>query len=341
MRPQLIAILGWGIAPLSFGIMTIACAAQSLTTLQPVQATGLNDVRRPQTQSPEEKMSAGTEAGPEDIARIPMVAGDLLAIQVFDAPDLSGPYTVDSGGDLTLPLIGEVHVQGLTLGQCETKIASALKSGGYILKPSVSITIQQFVPTYVTVLGEVQSPGRYLLLASHSLQQVLAMAGGPTLLASGNVEIRRKEQGNEQKFEVKLKVGAPEGAAGDTQVLPGDAITLQRAGVVYVLGGVFRPGGYVMQEDGHLNLVQAIALASGTTLQASIHSMRVLRRNEDGSLEEIDVDYKRMMAGDIPPLNLRPQDVVYVPISKAKTALSGGATSVLGAASAAAIYTVR
>ncbi len=333
------AILATGIVALSSGTMPAVSRAQmSPGNIQPVQASGLDDVRHAQTQLPESRLPPGTEAAPEDIARIPMVAGDLLGIQVFDAPDLSGPYTVDAAGNLTLPLVGKIHVAGLTLAESQAEIVEALKSGGYILKPSVSITVQQYVPTYVTVLGEVQSPGRFLLLASHPLQQVLAMAGGPTLLATGVVEIKRKTEGTEEKIDLKINPGSTADAARETEILPGDEISLPRAGVVYVLGGVFRPGGYVMQEDGHLNLPQAIALASGTTMQASIHSMRVLRRGTDGSLEEIDVDYRRMMAGEVPPLPLQPQDVVYVPISKAKAALSGGATSILGAASSAAIY---
>ncbi len=337
MKRLMALILTGGMATLLPGIVSSVVQAQTVPYAPPQGMSGTQEVQRPQSNT---GLQVGTQAAPEDISRVPMVAGDLLNIQVFNAPALSGVFTVDSSGDLGLPLVGKIHVQGLNLSESQTKIADAL-SHGFILHPSVSITVQQYVPTYVTILGEVQSPGRYPLLAPHPLQQVVAMAGGPTILSSGTAEISRKTQGAEQKFDVELKhnIGAARGA-DEPQVQPGDEITVLRAGVVYVLGAVFRPGGYVMQEKGSLNVVQAIALASGTTMQASIHSMRVIRRNSDGSLTEIDMDYRRMMAGKLPPFTLHPQDIVYVPVSKTKAVLTGGASGVFAAATSAAIYTV-
>ena len=309
--------------------------AQTMPSIPPQQSSGTQELRRPQIQLP--TAQGAIQAAPEDISRVPMVPGDVLSVQVFDAPDLSGMFTVDSSGELTLPLVGKIPVNGLTLSETQAKIVAAL-SDRYILHPSVSITVQQYVPTYVTIMGEVQSPGRYPLLASHSLQQVLAMAGGPTLLAAGVVDLKRQTQNSEQRIEAQIRRTSSGTTVDNTEVQPGDEIDVPRAGVVYVLGAVNRPGGYVMQEMGALNVVQAIALAAGTTMQASIHSMRVVRRGEGGSLMEIDVDYRRMVAGRVPAITLRPQDIVYVPVSKAKAILTGG-SGVIAAASSAAIYT--
>lgn len=335
MKRLVALILAGGMAGLLPPVTPAVAQAQTAPSAFPQGMSGTEDLRRPQSNTGPQM---GIQAAPEDISRVPMVPGDLLNVQVFNAPTVSGVYTVDSSGDLTLPLVDKVHVQGLTLSESQSKIAEAL-SHGFILHPSVSITVQQYVPTYVTVLGEVQSPGRYALLAPHSLEQVVAMAGGPTVLSSGTAEVRRKEHGAEQRFDVQLKHNVSTAAAADeSEVQPGDEITVQRAGVVYVLGAVFRPGGYVMQEKGSLNVVQAIALASGTTMQASIHSMRVIRRNPDGSLTEINMDYRHMMDGRLPPFTLRPQDIVYVPVSKTKAVLTGGASGVFAAATSATIY---
>jgi polysaccharide biosynthesis/export protein len=307
-------------------------AQQSVQAAMAQQGGGVADLHRNQTAVPQ----AGMQAAPEDISRVPMVAGDVLSVQVFEAPDLSGLYSVDSAGDLTLPLVGKIHVDGLTLSETQSKIADALKAG-FILQPSVAITFQQYVPTFVTVMGEVETPGRYALLAPHSLPQVLSMAGGQTSLSSGSLEIKRKGPDGDQKIDIKIQRGSGAAATGDVQILPGDEVTVKRAGVVYVLGGVFRPGGYVMQEGGHLDVIQAIALASGTTFQAAVGSMRVMRHQPDGSVVEIDLNYKKIMAGKEQAIALMPQDVVYVPISKAKAILTGGAASVLGATTSAAI----
>jgi polysaccharide export outer membrane protein len=302
----------------------------------PATLGGTTDIRRPQA-----PQQAQFQAAPEDLSKVPLRAGDVLSVQVYNAPDLSGLFTVDEGGSLTLPLIGRVDVNGQNLTQAQTKIADALRSKGYILDPSVSITVQQYVPSYVTVVGEVQSPGRYQMLSSHSLSEVLAMSGGPTLLASGTVEIKRAKTGETATIVKDIQHPQPESSSAasskeDNDVSPGDEITVKRAGVVYVLGGVFRPGGYVMQESGGLNVVQAIALASGTTMQASVGSMRVIRRTPD-SIQEYALDYKRMVSGQEPMFVLHPQDVVYVPISKTKAILSGGGAQMLSAATAAAI----
>jgi len=336
MKRLVALILAGGMASLLPAIAPAVAQAQTTPSSLPQGTSGTEDLRRPQSNAGPQM---GIQAAPEDISRVPMAPGDLLNVQVFNAPSVSGVYTVDSSGDLTLPLVDKVHVQGFTLSQSQSKIAEAL-SHGFILHPSVSITVQQYVPTYVTILGEVESPGRYPLLAPHSLEQVVAMAGGPTVLSSGTAEIRRKGHGAEQRFDIQLKrtVSAAADSTDESEVHPGDEITVQRSGVVYVLGAVFRPGGYVMQETGSLNVVQAIALASGTTMQASIHSMRVIRRNPDGSLTEINMDYRHMMDGKLPPFTLRPQDIVYVPVSKTKAVLTGGASGVFAAATSATIY---
>jgi polysaccharide biosynthesis/export protein len=118
-------------------------------------------------------------------------------------------------------------------------------------------------------------------------------------------------------------------------VLPGDIVTVRRAGIVYVLGSVNRPGGYVMQEDGELNLLQAISLAYGTNIQAAVGSMRLVRKLPDGQVQEMDVRYRDVVKGKIPPPKLQAEDVVYVPVSKMKTVLSAGLTS---SAASAMIY---
>jgi polysaccharide export outer membrane protein len=310
--------------------------AQMMPGALPQQTGGSFPVRFAQTPS----QPSAVQAAPEDISRIPLSVGYVLNVQVFNAPSISGLYTVDSKGVLTLPLVGTVKVDRLTLSEAQVKVVEALSSGGFILHPSVSITVQQYTPTYVTVVGEVQSPGRLQLLACHPLTQILAMSGGETLLASGDIEIAKSGGDTLQKIERRI----PRGTAvvqGDADVCPGDEVTAKRAGVVYVLGAVTRPGGYVMQEDGDLNVVQALSLAMGTTMQASVESTRVVRRNDDGSIVELRVDYKRMVSGALPALSLRPQDIVYVPVSKAKAIFAGGAAQVLGSTSSAAIYAIR
>lgn len=281
--------------------------------------------------------AAALQIVPEDFSSVPLAPGYLLSMQVYGVQDLSGLFRIDPAGDLVLPLVNTIHVAGLTVTDAQNKIAQALRDGDFIKNPNVTLTVQQYVTTTVTLLGEVQSPGKYPLLQPHTVQDVLALAGGPTQLAAGSMEVKRMVDGHEKRFDVPLRRDVST-APDDLMIQPGDVVTVRRAGVVYVLGGVLRPGGYVMQENGRLDVTQAIALASGTTLQASIRGIRVLRRSPDGSLLEYPIDYRGMVAGKVASLQLQPQDVLYVPLSKVKTALTEGATGIIGASSSALIY---
>ena len=117
---------------------------------------------------------------------------------------------------------------------------------------------------------------------------------------------------------------------------PGETVTVKRAGIVYVLGGVTRPGGYLMQEDGDLNVTQALALAYGTTMPAAVGSMRLIRKKDDGQVEEIPIPYRAIVKGKVAPLQLQAEDVIYVPISKIKATLD--ASLVNSGVAAAVIY---
>lgn len=341
MKNRTNGVLVAGASTLLLGAITSVAGAQMMAPGGGAaqQGGGLQDLRHPQSQI---SSAAGTVGiMPEDLGRMPLTVGDVLEIQVYET-NITGIYALDSEGNLALPLIGKMHVDGLTISETQAKIADALKAGRFVLQPSVTVTLQSYVPTYVTVVGEVQTPGRFPLLAPHPVQDVLAMAGGPTLAAADKIEIKRNDHGAEQTLELAIQHNSgaavvDAASAGKDEILPGDQVTVKRAGLIYVLGGVYRPGGYVMQEGGQLNLVQAIALASGTIMQASTKTVKVLRKNPDGSMVESDAEYKRMVNGKMFPMVLQAGDIVYVPISKAKAALMGGAPSVLGSTAAASI----
>jgi len=122
-----------------------------------------------------------------------------------------------------------------------------------------------------------------------------------------------------------------------TMVEPGDSVQVKRAGIVYVLGAVNRPGGYVMQEAGKLNVLEAVALADGTTLTASTGTIYLLRHNRDGSMVYISVPFKNIAHGKSADLQLQATDVLYVPSSTLKTVLFDS-QAILSAATSASIY---
>ncbi len=125
----------------------------------------------------------------------------------------------------------------------------------------------------------------------------------------------------------------------DVLVYPGDSIQVRRAGVVYILGAVTRPGGYVMQENGSLNLLQALSLANGTLFTASLRTFYILRRNPNGSEANIEVPYKDIVAGRATDVQLRASDILYVPTSGPKSFLQN-TQGLMAATASSTIYGV-
>jgi polysaccharide biosynthesis/export protein len=281
--------------------------------------------------------SGGVTAVPEDFSKLKIQPGFQLDAEVYDEPDLSGQYRVGPDGDITLPLIGAVHVAGDTLAQAQDALEESFKNAQILKHPQISLDISQYAPTMVTVLGEVNSPGRLQMLAPHSLLDVLSFAGGESQMAGANIELRHQENGNVVSTTYHYQRDGNGDSIDNVMVHDGDTVIVPRAGIVYVLGQVTRPGGYLMQEDGKLDAAQAISMAMGTTLIASTKHILVIRRKPDGTYVQFEISYNDIVHGKATPPQLQPQDIVYVPNSKIKTAFSD-TQGILTAATTATIY---
>ena len=286
------------------------------------------------------KTGATTPAGgpiivPRDLSELRIEPGDLLSVNVYDNPELSSSYRVDLAGDLTLPLCGKVHVQGLTLSEAAKRLEAALKDGQILTQPQVNLDVLQYAGQYVTVIGEVANPGRVVVIAPTKLGEILAQAGGVTQLAGARIKIRHGADDTAPEEEVPYSRSQATRQTADILLRPGDSVIVPRAGIVYVLGAVYKPGGYVMQEDGKLNVAEALALSGGTTLQASTGGLRVIRRNPDGTVLDFPLSYDAIAKGTQTPLALQPQDIVYVPTSKVKAIFTSTQTILSSAATAA------
>lgn len=283
------------------------------------------------------KLGGGLTAVPEDFSKLRIQPGFLLDVEVFDEADMSGEFRVGPSGNVNLPLVGPIRVTGDTLAEAELAIQDSLTNGGILKHPQVTLDIAQYAPTLVSVLGEVNSPGRLQMLAPHNLLDALSFAGGETQLAGGIVEVRHEQDGKVETSTYQYGRNSSGDSIAGVMVHDGDTVIVPRAGIVYVLGQVTRPGGFLMQEDGKLDAAQAISMAMGTTLLASTKHIVIIRRKPDGTFVRFEVSYKDMVRGKITPPQLQPQDIVYVPNSQLKTAFTD-VQGVITAASTATIY---
>jgi polysaccharide biosynthesis/export protein len=267
-------------------------------------------------------LSVNRPSSPGTLIPLPahIAPGDLIEISVFDTPELTQQVRVGADGKAELALIGGVSLAGLTTQQASEEIARQLRDRQLVLRPQVNVLVKESSAQGVSVMGEVEHPGMYPLTGARSLLDVLSLAGGLTKVADTRVTIRRRE-GRQADVTVKLSnQNAQMSLAADVQVFPGDLVMVPRAGIVYVFGAVNRPGGFVVQENGEITVLQALAQAGGTSGAASANHGVLLRKSGQGYVSS-KLRVGKIALGQDRDVELHPDDVVFIPNSKLKNAL--------------------
>jgi polysaccharide export outer membrane protein len=278
---------------------------------------------------------------PQTSPNTQIAEGDLLDIVVFDTPDLSGRFRVDLKGNILLPLAGSLHVAGLTLSQVTDAVTQRFKDAKILVAPQITVFVAEFSRRTITITGEVRSPGVYSITAPRTLTDTLAMAGGLNDIASRTVSIVHAANPKEI-IHVTLNVGAqtPESVEqGRIEILPGDSIFVARSGVIYVVGELNRPGGYQVEHNNRLTLLEAVALAGGLTRTAKGSQSRLIRRSETGR-EELKVNLNKVLYGGGPDMLLTDGDILYVPASVRKEYSQQVISAAIGTATTYGIYRI-
>jgi polysaccharide biosynthesis/export protein len=240
--------------------------------------------------------------------------GDVLEVTVFDNQDLSRTPTVQTSGTIALPLLGEVPVTGLTVAEVKKKVTELLGKD-YLVNPQVDVKVSEFHSQFVTVLGEVGSPGRKPLRGQTRLIDVLVESGGLTARASGDLAITRVSGFESGERTLRLRLGArtldvEEQARLELPLRHGDIIAASPKYYVTVEGEVAHPGRYALEGD--LTVSGAVSLAGGLTRFGSSR-LKVRRTDpETGQVSFLDVDLKDVRKGKEPDPALLPNDVLTV-----------------------------
>ena len=241
--------------------------------------------------------------------------GDVLEVVVFGNDDLSRSPTVQTSGTISLPLLGDVPVSGLTLAEVQRKLTTLL-ARDYLVNPQVEVKVKEYQSQFVTVLGEVNSPGRKPLRGRTRLVDALVEAGGFTPRASGEIVVTRSEgafEGGSNTLRLRLQGGSPTPQDRVNLEIPlrhSDVVTASPKYYVTVEGEVVRPGRYVLEND--LTVSGAISTAGGLTRFGS--SDVKLRRvdPQTGATRILEVSLKAVRSGKQPDLALLPNDVISV-----------------------------
>jgi polysaccharide export outer membrane protein len=304
---------------------------------------------------------------------------DLLEISVLEAPDFNRAVRVSDDGAISLALLGPIQAAGLSPRELQRVLEDRLRQT-YMKDPQVSVFVQEMRSHPVSVIGAVEKPGVYQIRNAKTLIEILSMAeglatdagdsvvvvrhpGDPTNVAyaalidmksttssdapsaaskSGSANLTTSSDSIEEGIHISLKelLNSSEPGA-NVMVYPGDTVKVSRAGIVYVVGQVHKPGGFLLKTNENISVLQAIALAEGLAPNAKGSEARIFQPVTSGAPKETPINLDKILAGKAPSVFLKPNDVLFVPNSAGKEALhvlEQSTAGIVGAIGGAAIY---
>ena len=334
-------------APAAFPQQPKAPAPQSPTSQAVIQAN--------------ERLAQLAGAAPAKQSDYIIGSGDVLGIDVFDVPELSREVRVNETGYISLPLLPvKVQVAGLTSFQLQDKLAELLQSNGLVSTPQVTVSVKEQHSQPITIIGAVKNPMVIQAVRQTSLVQALSQAGGIADDAGNTVIVTRPAP---PMPETEDATSAPDNAAdpeeaktfvinisdllesGDSRfnisIQGGDVISVPRAGIIYVVGAVNHPGGFVIQNDrDRMTALKMLSLAGGPIGTAKVKSAVILRKNSDtGKRDEVPLDLDKVMKLKGDDVTLQASDILYIPDSNGKKALHRAGEVAIGLTSGVALVT--
>ena len=229
--------------------------------------------------------------------------GDIVRIDVYGQKDLNTVTRINEVNKITFPLIGETTIGGISPSKAEVLIGNALKKGGFIRSPQVSLVVEQYRSRQVSILGQVLKPGKYSIDGPARLVDILALAGGVTGTGAEIIRLIRKDKdGRETQKSIDLFKILNEGElAQNIKIENEDIIFVPPMDRFYIYGHVHRPGVYRLERG--MTVMQALAVGGGLTVKGTERGIKIRRRNGDGKMMEVGSGITSILRSD---------DVIYV-----------------------------
>jgi polysaccharide export outer membrane protein len=267
-------------------------------------------------------------------ADIPLGAGDLIHVEVFDVPELSRDVRVSTTGMIGFPLVHErIVAAGLTPFELEQKIQELLIQNGLVSHPQVSVFVKEQISQPVTIIGAVARPMTYQALRPTTLLELIANAGGISDNAGTEILVTRStlaevvkpisdttnggSDSHAQTTRIQLQdLLNTENTAFNILLQGGDVVNVPAAGMVYILGrGVSQPGGYILQSRGEeTTVLKAVALAHGLGGYAKADDAVIYRMNpKTGVRQAIPVHIKQIEKNKSDDVVMKSNDILFVP----------------------------
>jgi polysaccharide biosynthesis/export protein len=262
--------------------------------------------------------------------------GDNLHIAVLDMPEMEQYARVTDAGEVPIQGVGSVRVVDLSPAEAATAIHDRYISAHFLKHPQVAVVVDQYATQEVTLIGEVKTPGAFPIATPRPILDVLALGGGLTEFADREVLVERH---GDQTNPIRYNVSNNGEQALKDQVLvdPGDTVVVVKAGIVYVLGDVNRPGGFAMtsNNESQMSLLEALANAGGASKTAKLGQARLLRKIDH---TETKISIGDIQKGKKADFAMAPGDILYVPFSYSKNLVIQSSGGIASAAGTAAVY---
>ena len=282
---------------------TVAAGSTSETVdAHPQAPATVAAIEPPATALPAENLPTAPIA-PAMTAADPVIklgAGDTVAVQVYGRPEMTTSTYVADNGTIGMPLAGAVQVAGLSPADAANAVAAALRQGGFLVNPQVTVTLSQFRSQQISVLGEVKTPGRYSIESKTSVLDLLAQAGGETDNGADTIYVLRPQpNGGINRIAIDLRSLRDQSATIPTlPVRAGDSVYVPRADQYYIYGEVAQPNAYRLQPN--MTVIQAVSRGGGITPRGSIQRIVISRRTADGKHVTIDAQpFDTLQADDV------------------------------------------
>lgn len=262
------------------------------------------------------RLTVMEEVGGANLPSQTLGADDLVAVSVYDAPELTRTLRIEPDGLIHLPLLpAGIEAAGKLPRQLETGIASALRDGEILVDPIVKVTVVEYASRPIAVVGAVRKPVTFQAEGTVTLLDALARAEGLTELAGPQILVTRRDRSNGEKsvhtIPVQRLINQADPAVN--LLLTGDEeVVVPEASKIFVVGNVTRPGAFPVREAGDYTVLQLIALSEGLTPFAE-NVAYIVRGSGSAAPEQIPIELKKIMDRKEPDLMLQPEDILYVP----------------------------
>lgn len=247
--------------------------------------------------------------------------GDVLEISVFGVPELNTNERVSSQGKIMLPLVSEIDVGGKSPREVESALAERLTE--FLHSPDVSVFVSEYRSQQVSVTGAVNNPAMHTLDRPRTVLELVSMSGGLSGEAGNQITVQTTMDNMPQRFVIDLdEILSNPGTETFAMLLSnGDSVFVPEAGVVFVEGAVNNPGSFSLKAG--TGVLEAIAMAQGTTYDAQEGDVQVVTRGEDGEKTVVSVPLDKVRAQEAPNLTLQDGDIVLVPSNAVKRNFAG------------------